>query len=119
MSRFLQNMFRIGLPLLALCVPVIAQEGASIGEDRVNTLVAAKGTTVLELQSTIIGNQEQPEVITIVPWHQIDAPAPAYQPMQAIVDDKFELLDRDEWRRKIQLNKTLSSRPNDSSAKSP
>jgi len=62
---------------------------------------------VLELQSTIVGNQEQPEVIYIVPWQQIEAPAPSYQPMQQIVDGQFDLLDRDEWRRKVDLQKAL------------
>ena len=91
----------------------LACTGVSVANDSGATEKPEQSTagsgTVLELQSTIVGNQEQPEVITIVPWKQIDAPAPSYQPMQAIVDDKFELLDRDEWRRRIQLNKAISS----------
>lgn len=67
-------------------------------------------STVLELQSTIVGNQEQPEVIYIVPWQQIEAPAPSYKPMQQMVDGQFDLLDRDEWRRKIDLQKALEGK---------
>lgn len=64
---------------------------------------------VLELQSTIVGSQEQPEVIYIVPWKQIEAPAPNYEPMQNLVNSQFDLLDRDEWRRRIDLQKIIDA----------
>ena len=69
---------------------------------------AVTRTTVLDLQSTIVGNQEQPEVIYIIPWKQIDAPAPDYAPMQDVVDGQFELLDRDEWRRTVDIKRAVN-----------
>ena len=55
----------------------------------------------LELESTFKGNQEQPKVLYIVPWQSIEAPPASYQPMQALIDENFQLVDRDEFRRSV------------------
>jgi hypothetical protein len=61
----------------------------------------------IELKSTIVGNQEQPEVIHIVPWQTINAPAPNYNPLQRFMEHELQILDRREMQRKIQVVRAL------------
>ena len=89
----------------ALVVNGAAANEAAVKEKRADT----RPRQALELQSTIVGSQEQPEVIYIVPWRSIDAPAPNYKPMADVVDGQFELIDRDEWRRKLDLHQVLTA----------
>ena len=97
--------------LLLSCIGFTSLSSLSFAEQSKNDQgQVQKRPGVIELQSTIVGNQEQPEVIYIIPWQQIDAPEPSYQPMQQLIDGQFEPLDRDEWRRKIDLDNFLNKR---------
>jgi len=69
--------------------------------------VSAQNKTI-ELESTFKGNQEQPKVLYIVPWQKIAAPEAFYQPLESLVDESFELLDRDEFRRVIKFKRQLN-----------
>lgn len=53
------------------------------------------------LRSTVVGNQEQPKVLYIVPWQQAETPESIYQPLQSLVDGVFEEVDRDEFLREL------------------
>lgn len=53
------------------------------------------------LRSTVVGNQEQPKVLYIVPWQQAETPELIYQPLQSLVDGVFEEIDRDEFVREL------------------
>jgi len=68
---------------------------------------SAQNKTV-ELESTFKGNQEQPKVLYIVPWQKIPAPEPFYQPLESLVEESFELLDRDEFKRAIAFKRQLN-----------
>ena len=72
-----------------------------------NTPVWAQKNT-LELESTFKGNQEQPKVLYIVPWQKIDAPESYYQPLERLIDENFELLDRDEFKRQLKFKRQLN-----------
>ena len=63
----------------------------------------AQEPEVIKLQETIRGNQEQPKVLTIVPW-QSPKPKEAL-PSQIIerINKKFMPLQRDELTRQIQI----------------
>ena len=63
---------------------------------------------VLELESTIKGNQEQPKVLYIVPWQPQQAPELAYRPLQTMINESFDLIDRDEFRREIKFRRQLN-----------
>lgn len=65
-------------------------------------------TQSIELESTFKGNQEQPKVLYIVPWQKIDAPDAYYQPLESLINESFELIDRDEFRREIRFRKQLA-----------
>ena len=62
----------------------------------------------IELESTFKGNQEQPKVLYIVPWQKMAAPEAFYQPLESLVDERFELLDRDEFKRAIKFKQPLN-----------
>lgn len=57
---------------------------------------------VVVLRSTVTGNQEQPKVLTIVPWQRSDGPNLLYQPVESLVGEVFAPIDREEFLREIQ-----------------
>ena len=62
-------------------------------------------SNTLELESTFKGNQEQPKVLYIVPWQKIAAPDAFYRPLQSLVEESFELVDRDEFKRELSFHR--------------
>lgn len=79
--------------LLLVALPALAQEAKVI------------------LRSTVVGNQEQPKVLYIVPWQQAQKPELIYQPLQSLVDGVFEEIDREEFLRELDYQqKILDSR---------
>ena len=61
------------------------------------------------LRSTVIGNQEQPKVLYIVPWQQAETPELAYQPLQSLVDGVFEEVDRQEFLRELSYRQKIDA----------
>jgi NurA-like 5'-3' nuclease len=84
-------------------------------------LLVLQATVVLsqearvELRSTVTGNQEQPKVLYIVPWQQALSPQLRYQPMQSLVEDVYEEVERDEFLRELnyreKINASLQGEP--------
>ena len=64
---------------------------------------------VVVLRSTVKGNQEQPRVMYIVPWHRPGDSSLEYQPMDNLVNDLFTPVDRDEFTRELEYRDMLSS----------
>ena len=73
-----------------------------------NVSSALAQNKTIELESTFKGNQEQPKVLYIVPWQKVAAPEAFYQPLESLVDESFELLDRDEFRRVVKFKRQLN-----------
>ncbi len=61
------------------------------------------------LRSTVIGNQEQPKVLYIVPWQQAASPELIYQPVQTLVDGVFEEVEREEFLRELRYRDKIST----------
>ena len=61
------------------------------------------------LRSTVIGNQEQPKVLYIVPWQQAETPELIYQPLQSLVDGVFEEIDRQEFLRELSYRRKIDA----------
>ena len=61
------------------------------------------------LRSTVIGNQEQPKVLYIVPWQQAETPELIYQPLQSLVDGVFEEVDRQEFLRELHYQQKINA----------
>ena len=76
------------------------------------TLLFASGwcgaqEATIKLRSTVVGNQEQPKVLYIVPWQKAEMPELVYQPLQSLVDGVFREADRDEFLRDLNYRKKI------------
>jgi hypothetical protein len=71
-------------------------------------LPAAAQEALVVLRSTVTGNQEQPKVLTIVPWQRPDGPSLLYQPVESLVGEVFAPIDREEFLREIQYRQQSS-----------
>ena len=58
---------------------------------------------VVEMGTQVTGNQEQPRVLYIVPWQAPDGPDALYQDISSRIDNLLEPLDRDSFRRELDL----------------
>ena len=57
----------------------------------------------IQLEETIRGNQEQPKVMTIVPWQLPKEKQALPNPILRRLSQKFQPLERDEFQRQIQF----------------
>ncbi len=64
----------------------------------------------LEMEGTaIIGNQELPKVLYIVPWKPSELPDMSEPPLQSLIDDALAPVDREEFRREVLYHDALST----------
>jgi hypothetical protein len=66
------------------------------------TQAAAQQQQVIKLEDTIRGNQEQPKVLTIVPWQAPTVKQALPSPILERINLKFVPLERDEFSRQLQ-----------------
>jgi hypothetical protein len=66
-------------------------------------LVLAQQQEVIQLEETIRGNQEQPKVLTIVPWQSPKAKQALPSPIVERINKKFVPLQREELQRQIKI----------------
>lgn len=81
--------------LLSLLTGTLMASGASAQQD-------ADSGAVIELESRVTGNQEQPQVFHVVPWQSPDSPTPDYDPLESQLRDVFGHIERDELQRELQ-----------------
>ena len=62
---------------------------------------------VVTLRATVTGNQEQPRVMYILPWQPPEGRDYEYVPAQALADDLFRGLDRDEFVSELEYRDAL------------
>lgn len=80
----MNKLFRLGL-LLVLASPL-----------------AAIAQQIITIESTITGTQEQPRVISIVPWQAVNGPEYIGEEMELeLVVDVFKPLDRESFKREL------------------
>lgn len=64
----------------------------------------------LEMEGTaIIGNQELPKVLYIVPWKQSELPGLDEPPLQSLINEALTPLDREVFRRQVIYHHALSA----------
>ncbi len=64
----------------------------------------------LEMEGTaIIGNQELPKVLYIVPWKPSELPDISEPPLESLIDDALTPIDREEFRREVLYHDTLAT----------
>ncbi|BFM17701.1 hypothetical protein R50073_38840 [Maricurvus nonylphenolicus] len=68
--------------------------------------VNAEDATVT-LESTVVGNQEQPKVLYIVPWKSPGTSADLYRPVSSQLSAIFDHVERAELRRQMHYLDTI------------
>jgi hypothetical protein len=64
----------------------------------------------LEMEGTaIIGNQELPKVLYIVPWKPSELPDLSEPPLGSLIDDALAPIDREEFRREVLYHDALAT----------
>ncbi len=64
--------------------------------------------TRIEMQGTaIIGNQELPKILYIVPWKKAGLPAMKRPPIAQLINEVLAPLDREEFRRQIYYHRVF------------
>ncbi|MFL0798529.1 MAG: hypothetical protein K6L73_13690 [Cellvibrionaceae bacterium] len=76
----------------------------------INTSYAQEGA-VLEIDDTIVGNQEQPRVMNIIPWQPPSGPDHLYSPLRMSDLELFQTIERSEFLRYIERKKISSEQP--------
>lgn len=91
-----------------------------------NRLFALSGLLVLalpglaqndRLESIITGNQEQPQVLYIVPWQTPESPTLKYDVVQSQSAKVYQHLERSELKRELAWIKPVSAGPADDQQK--
>jgi hypothetical protein len=78
-----------------------------------SSVLNAQEPSVIKLEETIRGNQEQPKVLTIVPWQSPKTRQALPSPIVERINKTFVPLQRDELKRQIQIlnNKNVIPQP--------
>ncbi|MGD8616267.1 MAG: hypothetical protein PVI91_11445 [Gammaproteobacteria bacterium] len=62
----------------------------------------------IDLESTFVGDKEQPSVSYFVPWRPPEGPSKLYRPIKSISGNVLDPVDRDVLARSIQFYDELS-----------
>lgn len=76
-------------------------------------LQVANAEDELNLQGTFQGNREQPRVLYIVPWQQPGKTEGLDRPVDSMIDNVLQPIDRDVFQRELEYFNTLSARERD------
>ena len=63
---------------------------------------------VLELESRVTGNREQPKVFSVVPWQTPESAPPDYDPLWNQLGDLFSHVEREELLRSLDSQEASS-----------
>ena len=74
--------------------------------------VLAQDDEIVTMSTTIVGNQEQPKVLYIVPWQSATDVTILSLPVTSLMSDVFDHVDREEHRREIQFIEALDGTEN-------
>lgn len=58
--------------------------------------------------TAIIGNQELPKVLYIVPWKKSELPDLSEPPLESLIDEALKPIDRNVFRRQVEYYQTLN-----------
>jgi hypothetical protein len=78
-----------------------------------SSMLHAQEPSVIKLEETIRGNQEQPKVLTIVPWQSPKTKQALPSPIVERINKTFVPLQRDELKRQMKIlnNKNVIPQP--------
>ena len=72
--------------------------------------VFAQDNEVITMSTTVVGNQEQPKVLYIIPWQPATDVTILSLPVTSLMNDVFDHVDREEHRREIQFVESLDGK---------
>ena len=62
--------------------------------------------------TAVIGNQELPKVLYIVPWKKSELPDLSEPPLESLIDEALTPIDRNVFRRQVDYFQTLNGTEN-------
>lgn len=76
---------------------------------------AAHAEDKLKMDGTaIIGNQELPKVLYIVPWKKSEVPDMNQPPLESLIDEALQHIDREVFQRQVNYHHALHDAKNNS-----
>ena len=72
----------------------------------------AQDDEIVTMSTTIVGNQEQPKVLYLVPWQPATDVTILSLPVTSLMSDVFDHVDREEHLREIQFVEALDGTEN-------
>ena len=100
MHNFKHLFLAFSLGLLTFTGAAVAQD-ADENSEQPQSRPARQASTVIELESRVTGNKEQPQVFYVVPWQSPDSPRPDYDPLGSQLQQVFGHLEREELKREL------------------
>ena len=73
---------------------------------------AAWADRIIMQSTAVIGNQELPKVLYIVPWKKSELPDLSEPPLESLIDEALTPIDRNVFRRQVDYYQTLNSTEN-------
>jgi hypothetical protein len=70
--------------------------------------LGAQAVERIDLESTFVGDKEQPSVSYFIPWKPPEGPSKLYRPIKSIAGNALDPIDRDVLARNIQFYNELS-----------
>lgn len=55
------------------------------------------------LESTVVGNQEQPKVLYLLPWQSAAMPEQLFQPFETLVGNLYQPIEREQFLRELRF----------------
>ncbi|MAN51258.1 MULTISPECIES: hypothetical protein [unclassified Marinimicrobium] len=80
---------------------LLAGLSASLWAQESETDAERDAGPVIELESRVTGNREQPQVFHVVPWQTPESPEPDYDPLERQLESVFGHVERDELQRTL------------------
>lgn len=77
----------------------------SAAESQPATVTTRSGRTVITLESTIVGDKEQPKVLSIVPWQRPEHKTMKTAPVSGRIESTFQPIEEDSLNRELNYYK--------------
>ena len=68
----------------------------------------AQADRIIMQGTAVIGNQELPKVLYIVPWKKSELPDLSEPPLESLIDEALKPIDRSVFRRQVEYFQTLN-----------
>lgn len=72
----------------------------------------ASAERIIMQGTAVIGNQELPKVLYIVPWKKSELPDLSEPPLESLIDEALKPIDRNVFRRQVEYYQTLNTPQN-------